>query len=295
MNYRARGLLTTFVAIMVCAAMLTGCGGATVRTHPSMQRRVQNVAQQLDREEPASPTLSELAMESECLLGNLESALMLQGTVSLVAPELEQSIQQVVLKLASAADLPMSPRVLLVNMPLSNAWSCPNGDIIVTSGLLTLVDNRDELAVALAHEVAHLRYHHGYSKLLDAFSKKKTTERIAAILIGTASGAASAVSGSLPGYVPLSEPFSAALFNEIAGRVLSDIGGRIVVHAGVILANAALAAQLSDYSQEQELAADRAAIRYATLAGFDPKKGSMVFEKLRKLESQSRKGSTAGR
>ena len=41
-----------------------------------------------------------------------------------------------------------------------NAFSLPGGKVFINTGLIKMVDNDDELAGILAHEVAHSAHHH---------------------------------------------------------------------------------------------------------------------------------------
>ncbi len=53
-----------------------------------------------------------------------------------------------------------------------NAFACPGGIIFITRGMLDLVQNEDELAAVLAHEIGHVTQKHG----LKAISKARWTE-----------------------------------------------------------------------------------------------------------------------
>ena len=53
-----------------------------------------------------------------------------------------------------------------------NAFACPGGIIFITRGMLNLVQNEDELAAVLAHEIGHVTQKHG----LKAISKARWTQ-----------------------------------------------------------------------------------------------------------------------
>ena len=290
MSTRANALPLMLGLTPIVVWLSPGCSCPKVRTHPSLDSRIRNVRHHVSQEDLAPPRLSGAQRTSERMLGNLQSALMLQGSVLLLAPEIEQELAGILSKLCSAASWPAPPRIFVLNSHLAQAWTCPNGDILVTSGLLTVVENPDEMAVVLGHELAHLKYHHGYMKMQDALARRKTTRRVGQIIIGTAAGAGSAVAASLPGYVPISEPLSRALFAQIAGQLLGDLSARLIAHAGTLLAQIALTAQLTKYSQQQEALADRIGVGYAARAGYAAQRGVRIFQKLRDLESRARKG-----
>ena len=46
--------------------------------------------------------------------------------------------------------------------PVPNAFALPNGSIYVNTGLLALLDDENQLAAILAHEVMHVSYRHTY-------------------------------------------------------------------------------------------------------------------------------------
>jgi len=221
------------------------------------------------------------------MLGNLESAIMLQGNTLLVAPELEEEIKNVLSKLSPAASFTSPTRVFIINSPLVNAWACPNGDVLIATGLLTLVENVDEFAVILGHELAHLKHHDGYAKTLDALSRNKTMRRVAPVVITAVAAAGASTAGVLLSTAPISDDVTRSLYNMIGVQILSDLSGRLIMHAGAAVAEGILATQVSRYSQEREMAADLTAVRYVNLAGYDAKRGSRIFSKLRELEEQA--------
>lgn len=53
-----------------------------------------------------------------------------------------------------------------------NAFACPGGIIFITRGMLNLVQNEDELAAVLTHEIGHVTQKHG----LKAISKARWTQ-----------------------------------------------------------------------------------------------------------------------
>jgi Peptidase family M48 len=52
---------------------------------------------------------------------------------------------------------------LLLNEPMPNAFSMPGGNVYVTTGMLSFLKNRDELAGVLCHEVNHDIHHDMYA------------------------------------------------------------------------------------------------------------------------------------
>lgn len=50
----------------------------------------------------------------------------------------------------------------------ANAFSAPGGFIFITTGIIRLMTNEDDLAAVLAHEIAHVRYRHGLAAISQA-------------------------------------------------------------------------------------------------------------------------------
>ena len=62
--------------------------------------------------------------------------------------------------------------------PTPNAFALANGSIYVQTGLLSLLDNEDQLAGVLAHEITHVTDRHGYLANRD-YRKKSTVISVA--------------------------------------------------------------------------------------------------------------------
>lgn len=66
----------------------------------------------------------------------------------------------------------------IIRDPMPNAFALPNGSIYVTTGLLSLLDNEDQLASVLAHEITHVTDRHTYLGNRD-YRKKSTIISVA--------------------------------------------------------------------------------------------------------------------
>ncbi len=131
-----------------------------------------------------------------------------------------------------------------------NAFAAPGGFIVITSGLYNLLDNEEQLAAVLAHEIAHVTLNHGLSaiqtsNLTDAFT-----------LIGKTAMEESGRGQQLSNVRQLTSIFSTSI---------DDILNRLVV---------------SGYSRDQELAADAEALRILYRAGYDPSGLAGFLERL---------------
>jgi predicted Zn-dependent protease len=117
-----------------------------------------------------------------------------------------------------------------------NAFACPGGIIFITRGIFEFVENEDELAAVVAHEVAHIVNRDG----VKAIQSSRMTNL--AVVLGT-----QAVTDT-----------SSAEF----GQLLSIFEGSIQdVFSQVVL---------NGYSQATEAKADVAGLTYLERAGYDP-------------------------
>ena len=59
-------------------------------------------------------------------------------------------------------------RFHIMEMPLANAFALPGGHVVVTTGLLKLADKPEQLAGAVAHEIAHVTRKHMFRKVISS-------------------------------------------------------------------------------------------------------------------------------
>jgi predicted Zn-dependent protease len=64
-----------------------------------------------------------------------------------------------VVNASSWADRPV--HFAVINSPIVNAYSAPNGYVLITTGALAQIQDESELAGVLAHEVGHVVHEHG--------------------------------------------------------------------------------------------------------------------------------------
>ena len=70
------------------------------------------------------------------------------------------------------------PSVTIVRSPLPNAFALGNDNIVVSSGLLDMLDSRDELAFVLAHELAHFQLGHIRHALTGGSAEPQTSPNL---------------------------------------------------------------------------------------------------------------------
>lgn len=65
-------------------------------------------------------------------------------------------------------ETPFTPHILVVRSPLRNAFSLPGGRILLFSGLIDRMEDGDELAGVLAHEIGHMVARDGMKSVIAA-------------------------------------------------------------------------------------------------------------------------------
>ena len=122
----------------------------------------------------------------------------------------------------------------VVDMKEPNAFALPGGYIYVSRGLLALMNDEDELAAVLGHEVGHVAARHA--------AQRQAKSRA---------------------WIPLQ--ILAGIGGVAASTVSPELGGMV---AGAGQLPAALA--IASYSRKQEKEADRLGQQYAAAEGWDP-------------------------
>jgi predicted Zn-dependent protease len=118
-----------------------------------------------------------------------------------------------------------------------NAFACPGGTIFITRGVFDFVENEDELAAVIAHEVAHIVNKDG----VRAIQSSRLTNL--AVVMGT---------------------------QAVADRSSTEFGKLVSVFEGSIQ-DVISQVVVNGYSQATEAKADVAGLKYLERAGYDPK------------------------
>ena len=130
-----------------------------------------------------------------------------------------------------------------------NAFAIPAGYIFINSGLLMAMDDEDELAGILAHEIAHVNARHISQKI--EMSKKLGWARMAGMALGALMGVAGA----------------------------GDVGQAVTQSSAAAAASAELA-----YSREDEMQADQLGLDYLANAGYSGEGLLKILKKMRSKE-----------
>jgi len=132
--------------------------------------------------------------------------------------------------------------------PIPNAFALPNGSIYINTGLLALLDDENQLAAVLAHEVTHVSERHTYLR------NRSVRKKVLAINIISTIGNWHPVAGS-------------------AGLAISLIAN---------ISPFMLALSILGYSRDQEKEADLEGMKMASTAGFVPAGMPNSFKSMQK-------------
>lgn len=130
--------------------------------------------------------------------------------------------------------------IKILKDPEPNAFTLPNGCIILSTGLLSTIQSEDELIGVLAHEVAHFAMDHHILNYNQALDRKKRAEFWAAFATVVAASADVYLAANNENYIPGILTYSAAIGSTIISKEITE-------RLGI------------KYSQQQELQADNAA------------------------------------
>ena len=130
-----------------------------------------------------------------------------------------------------------------------NAFVMPGNRVGVYTGLLNLVENDDQLAAVLGHEVAHAIYRHANQRATRA-AAASTAVQVGAQVAGNSGLGVSA--------------------NQVNAL------GSVAANLGVVL----------PYSRSAELEADLAGVDYMQRAGYDPRQAIRLWEVMQQANNQ---------
>lgn len=223
---------------------------------------------------PAPAALSELPDPNEVSesvgFGNYQDQLTVSRSFLVLADEINSRVTSIGQRVVEGAGLDPAHFIFrIVNSPTANAFATSGGFVYVTSGLLELVDEPDELAAVLAHEVGHISQDH----LIDHVYRKRRADQLVAAgstVLALALAAGGAYAGAQTGqFVNTGALASAGL----------AIGGAV----GMTIAEITL----TGYRVEDENEADGLAVETTIRAGYDPYAIIRMFRKLKAERQRS--------
>ncbi len=100
--------------------------------------------------------------------------------------ELDAYLQSVADRLlaSSTNGSDVNVRVRVLGSPLRNAFVLPNGAVYFSTGMLDLMDNEDQLATVLGHELVHFLHRHSLRDMRHKENRWKWTMAIGTLLAG---------------------------------------------------------------------------------------------------------------
>lgn len=155
---------------------------------------------------------------------------------------------------------PYDVRIVVVRDDSMNACAFPNGTIIINTGLLANIHTEDELVSVIAHEMAHFVCNHCLVNIREMEKRAARAEFWAAFATAVA-GAAEVYAASQGVYTYGATTVSTAvLATAIAQGVLERTG--------------------TEFSKEQEIDADIAALNVLQYLGYDKNATATVFQRM---------------
>jgi predicted Zn-dependent protease len=165
-------------------------------------------------------------------------------------PRLNQVVQRVGSRIAAAANQPNYKwQFFVIDKDIPNAFCLPGGKVFVYKGLFKAVQNEDQLAVVIGHEVAHAIARHGAERM-SITQLGRLGEKVAAKTIA-------------------------------GGKYATTIDKAYGATEGVGL--------ILPFSRKFEYEADEIGLYLMTQAGYDPRQAIPFWENMRRLSQNSRK------
>lgn len=253
--------------------------------------------------------------------GYVESAIMQQVYVQLVAPDVQAQVQRLANEIAVANGVDMEFRVHIINEASLRTFSMGSGDIFIPIVYLDMVANRDEIAFGLAREIAvqhrllHLR------DMEESYNEDKRNQTIAFVSSLVVSSAINTVFTQVV-VLPIHKKIMEELFDSKGvspymslelqrfisfqrnleyNQMSKDVGTLLGLFIGPLLGWAPemitnetlkLITHMIDISNEdantfRRKCKNELGLTYMGLAGFNPTAGNAVINKLEEWMSES--------
>lgn len=109
-----------------------------------------------------------ISQEKEIALGKELSSEIDHSAKVLRDPVINEYVNRVAQNLARNSDLTIPLTVKVIDSPEINAFALPGGFLYVNTGMLLAADEEDQIAGAMAHEIAHVAARHWASQMTKA-------------------------------------------------------------------------------------------------------------------------------
>jgi len=199
---------------------------------------------------PVSPAAAQLLggfdVKKERELGERFDHLVRSSMAVVEDPEIVVYVTSLVQRIA--AHMPPQPwpvKVGVLRQNALNAFAGPAGHMFVFTGLIAYMENEDELAAVIAHELAHISQRH--------IAKRIEKAQIVSL---------------------------AAILGTLAGVFLGSEGGQALAYGS----QAASQTAMLKYSREDEREADDVGYQYLMAAGYSPEGMVRSFDILRRKQ-----------
>lgn len=183
--------------------------------------------------------VADLTLEEEYYIGRAVSATILSQYEVYTDPQANSYLNTMGQLLVWSSSLPVvfsGFHFSLIESDEMNAFAAPGGFVFITTGLYKSLENEEQLAAVLAHEIAHVNLQHG----LRAIKKSNLTQ--AFTIIGTEAA-------------KHSDNQDVQQLGGVFGDSIDDIVNQLLV---------------AGYSKSYEYAADEEALRISYAAGYNP-------------------------
>jgi predicted Zn-dependent protease len=188
---------------------------------------------------------------------------------------LNKRIAEIGNRIAKVSDKPdMKYTFRVINTPIVNACSTAGGFVYINTGLLDILETEDELASVIAHEIVHTSENHQINFINSAHSGQVAANVGNSILYGALTMASNVAADS--SYFPASNPYEAYQSSNLIGNASSAVCNKL----GKLWTMSIESMMIKGYSKDQELEADKLAVRYTKKAGYDPYAMISAFKKL---------------
>lgn len=174
----------------------------------------------------------------------LEAAALAESGARYRDPELDEYIRSVLRRVIGNNPLayaPLSLDVYVLDSSAVNAFALPDGSIFLHTAILGRIRNESQLAMLLGHEITHATHRHTYLESEHVYAQ---------------SGAVSYLA------------------------VLSSLGGADIQRMVAGLSGLIAQASVSGYSRDKEEEADRVGLTLIAQAGYDPRAGAEMFQRM---------------
>lgn len=194
-------------------------------------------------------------------------------------PQLQSYISNLGMRVARANNLEGNPynyNFTVIDVDMVNAFALPAGTVYVTAPLIAMADSEAELAGVVGHEIGHIKARHTAERM-----EKAKREQPKQWLYGAGGGILGGALGYGIGKLTCPPRDNECLAKAAGLGAAAGAGGGLLIHKYKFMAN----------SREDEMEADRIGFRTAVNAGFHKDHVGLFYEKLLKMEQQSKKQS----